>query len=255
MSNIIKCNNDLLMLSDDIKYIEKHGISKHHIKSIMKRMMPNDYINYIVSNKQYENSDVAFIPTKKIIEINMNVLESIGNKGFNLIKNDYNLKNEKLVKSYLFLIVLSHEIEHAYQFLMGENLADSPNKTIAQAYKDIYDIVMKRKFTIAKIIYTENQNKLLLERNAQIESYDLILKCAKYNNRQDIYDAFNDLNFGWTTIGYKKNNKGSIVDTYFSLSLFNKYQELNFDLDISEEEKIRYGFPISEETRQKLLKL
>ena len=39
-------------------------------------------------------------------------------------------------------------------------------------------------------LYIENQNKILLERNAEIERFDLLMKLAEYNSRNDLHDLF-----------------------------------------------------------------
>ena len=137
---------------------------------------------------------------------------------------------------------------------MGINVIDAPNSIIAKAYKDIYALLTKDSEDKAKKIYFANFKKLLLERNAQIESFDLILKCSKHDGKLDIYDAYKSLFNTWASIGYKDNSYGSIHETYQILKLCDKNLNFNSVLYLSQEEKMRYGLPVSDATRQKILK-
>jgi hypothetical protein len=101
--------------------------------------------------------------------------------------------------------------------------------------------------------YFMNCNNLLLERNAQIESFDLVMQCAKYANQETIYNAYKEWIKGWILLGYYKNNKGSIYETYDYLGLKEKYDSFNCEVNMSEEEKVRYGLPIKDSTRERLL--
>lgn len=258
MSNIIKNSDYFAMLTDDIRYLKKHGISKDFIEELLKQMIPTNnmqyLINYFVVESKFGNGSVAFDPSEETIEIYLGKLYYWLDNCINVLTDDFHLKDKDTLKGYQLIQIVAHEVEHAYQYLMGIGLIDAPNSTIANAYRDIYDLVTRDDDFEAKYFYFANFNKLLLERNAQIESFDLILKYARYNGRSDIYDAYKSLSDSWTLIGYEDNSDGSIRETYRLLKLYDNHLKFNFKIQMSEEERIRHGFPISDDARQKILK-
>lgn len=258
MSNIIKNSDTLLMLTDDVRYLKRHGISKDFIEEILKQMIPTNnmqqLISYFVAESNFGDGSVAFDPSAEIIEIYLGKLYYWLENCINVLTDDFHLKDKDTLKGYQLIQIIAHEVEHVYQYLMGIGLIDAPNSTIANAYRDIYDLVTRDADSEAQNFYFANFKKLLLERNAQIESFDLILKCSEYNGRLDIYDAYKSLSDNWTAIGYKDNSDGSIHETYRLLKLCERHLKLNSEIQMNEEERIRYGFPISDEARQKILK-
>lgn len=258
MSNIIKSSDTLFMLINDIKYVEKHDISKSFIEELLSKMIPTinmqPLIRYSVVDSQYGEGSVAFVPSNGIIKIYLGKLDYWLENCVNILINDFGLNGKNALKGYQLIQIIAHEVEHAYQYLMGKSLIKAPNSVIANAYEGIYDLVSSDDNSEARKFYFANFKKLLLERNAQIESFDLILKCLEYNGRLDIYNAYKSLSDDWTTIGYKNSSNGSICETYQLLGLHDKYLEFNHEVHMSEGARIRYGFPISIDTQQKVLK-
>ena len=258
MSNIIKNNDTLLMLTDDIKYLKKHNISKYFIEELLKQMIPTNnmkqLINCFIIESNFKDGSVAFDPFEKKLKYTQAKLNYWLENSISILINDYHIKDIDTLKAYQLIQIIAHEIEHAYQYLMGINVIDAPNSIIAKAYKDIYALLTKDSEDKAKKIYFANFKKLLLERNAQIESFDLILKCSKHDGKLDIYDAYKSLFNTWASIGYKDNSYGSIHETYQILKLCDKNLNFNSVLYLSQEEKMRYGLPVSDATRQKILK-
>ena len=54
--------------------------------------------------------------------------------------------------------------------------------------------------------------------------------------------------------GYINSSIGSIEETYRKILMYSKYKKFFNEINLCEEEKVRYGFSISEETRKKLIK-
>lgn len=260
MSNIIKKHDDLLMIVDDIKYIENHDITKSFVEELLKQMIPSNkgkpLIKYIVIKNKTSNDMVAFNPKTKTIEVNLNKLNQWVNACTNQLISDYNLSysDTKLLQSYSLVHIIAHEIEHSYQYLIAQKKVDIPNEIISNAYKGLFDLITKSKDYVKRGMYTFYHDELLIERNAQIESFDLILKCAKNEDRQDLYNAYSKIIYEWIKLGYRNSNEGSISQTYRVLDMYDKYLNFYHELPISESEKIRYGFPISSDTYQKKIK-
>ena len=257
MSNIIINNDTLLMLTDDIKYIKKYDISKSFIEEILRQIIPTKsmepLITYSVVENSYNEGNVSFVPSKELIEIDLRKLNYWIENSIDVLMKDYNLKDKETLKAYQLIQIISHEVEHAYQYLMGKRMIYRANNIIANVYKDIYDLIVSDSNFESKECYFNNFKRLLLERNAQIESFDLIMQCAKYNNQLDIYNAYKNLYDYWALIGYVNSCQGSIIETLRLLKLNDDYLTNN-KLQMYEKERIRYGFPISNKTRKKLLK-
>lgn len=162
--------------------------------------------------------------------------------------------DDGILKSYAVIQIIAHEVEHSYQYLMGKNSITAPNDILANAYKGIFDLTVNSSDNDRRNLYFSNSFGLLLERNAQIESYDLAAKIAEYNSREDIYDAFIRMTHPWITLGYQNSTCGSVCETYKMLKMYRDYLTFNHPIQIVEQERIRHGFAISDKTRQKLLK-
>lgn len=253
MSHIVKNEDTYYMLSDAIYDVEKFGISASLIMYLMDELMPKQYmIDYHVIASKYGEGETSFNLRKKVIEIYSGKVKGWVNCCVSDIMYKYGISDIKLLRGYHLIQILTHEIEHAYQYLFGAGIINPPYDAIGTAYGDIYNM-LDIGYDNNKIEkYFENFRWLLLERNAQIESTDLILKLAYFNNRQDIYDAYSDLVADWTVLGYRDSCEGSILETYRLLGL--NTSKLNMDINASEEEKVRYGFPILDETRVEVLR-
>ena len=262
MSHIIKNNDDIEMFIDDVNWIKKHGISVHIVKEILKQMISVikidcfvEYGIYDENYKIYQKGGLYYdTVTYKMIHVYMNGLNSYLQSYYKCMEEDFNITPSNEIMAYILIDTLAHEVEHAYQDFIGKYKSQSPIPLISSAYKGLFDII-KNEENNSKLLlkYFINCNNLLLERNAQIESFDLVMQCSKYANQETIYNAYKEWIKGWILLGYYKNNKGSIYETYDYLGLKDKYDSFNCEVDISEEERIRYGLPIEDSTRKRLL--
>ena len=149
---------------------------------------------------------------------------------------------------------------------MGEGLVSSSCCVLSSAYKGLFDLlnppfyILPRLITetrqkLSLILYKINENFYLLERNANIESSDLICKLATLNNDEDIFKVFYDIRELFTFCGYDKNNRGCIENTYRNILMYDKYRKFYNDTVLSCEDKIRYGFAIDDDMRKMLKKI
>ena len=253
MSHIVKSEDTYYMLSDAIYDVEKYGISTSLIMYLMDELMPKQYmIDYHVVASKYGEGETSFNLSKKKVEIYSGKTKGWVNCCTNILIDEFNIKDRKVLQGYHLIQVLAHEIEHAYQYLFGLEIFEPPYSAIGMAYCDIYNM-LDIGYDKSKVdYYFKHFRWLLLERNAQIESTDLILNLAYFNSRQDIYDAYSDLVADWIILGYRENTEGNILETYRELGL--NASKLDINIKASEDEKVRYGFPILEETREEVLR-
>lgn len=268
MSNILKNQNDLIVLSNIINYVNKNELSKSYLEEVLKLLIPNnngDYlIDYIVKEKGTITAN--FVPQFKYIKVSLNKI----NKWLELNEKElaelYKISDNNILKSFLFLFSITHEIEHSYQYLMGEGVIKVPNKIIQCGYKGIFDLLLPDNYIIprpiketrnriALVLYKLKQNFFILERNANIECTDLLCQLASYMEREDIFKIFNDLRNSFMRIGYKENSMGSLDETYKKIFLYDRYKKFYEVVNMIEEQKARYGLSISEQTRQKILQI
>jgi len=261
MSHIIKCEDNILMLLDDVRWIKNNGISTELVKIILKQMLSisniEHFIDYGVYDDKYKKySGGGVLYTRniyKMIHIYMIGLKKLIETHYKILKKYVDIDYSNELSAYFLLGIIAHEVEHACQDLIGDKKILAPNICIAEAYKELNDIfINENKKEILKVYY-KNCNHLLLERNAQIEGFDLVKQCAKYSNQKIIYNLYDKWSKTWLICGYHCDNKGSIYETYNCLGFKDKCAKYNFEENINEKERIRYGLPILNETREKLL--
>lgn len=261
MSNIIINNDTFEIFNEFLFSVNKKGIKTDELNWLLFQILPNEndklLITYNSNNKKIKYT-AGFDPSIAHIDISLKRLRSyIKNDALDLI--DYLDSDDiKSLKNYLTVGVVVHEVEHAYQYLMGEGKIQCPNDILKNAYKYLFDITKgippeDKDIYILQDIYKKKNNNLLLERNAEIERFDFLMKLAQYNGRDDLYDLFLMLRDWYHTFGYENSNIGSIFETFKTLQIEDIYLQFNHDISCSENDRIRYGLPISEDTRQKVL--
>lgn len=267
MSNIIKDNDDLLFLNDILNYIKDNEINKDFLQSEIVNLLPkfNNELLINIDVRERSTSTAIFSPQKKSIIFCVDKIEKWLDENVLSFKDLYKGTDYNLLRRYLFLYMVCHEIEHSYQFLFGEGVIVAPNSVILNAYKGLFDFLNPKEFIIPRpilefrqrlslLLYKINENNYLLERNANIESMNAIRNLACFNGNDDIYSLFDRMINLLYFCGYQDNNKGCIYNTYKKILMYDKYKKFNEEIILSEDERIRYGFSISDNTRDKLLK-
>lgn len=258
---------------DNILYFKKfiddycaNGLDVKKIEELLYYFQPLDFennrlVNIIVN----ENSkQLPFFNTKKSkIVINIvglfNFLKYFQN-GFEYL---YGEKNLQRCSGYLILLVIIHELEHSYQFFMGEKKLESPCNLVSEGYKLIFnylDFPTKNNVNIIKwlisiICYKNREGFSVIERNANIEAVYVLNEVARYCEEDDIYEFFTKLKNSYLSGGYYKNVNGSMEETINVLKLQDFYAKFDHNIALSMEDRVRYGLQIDEETRKKILAL
>lgn len=267
MSNILKKQDDLMVLRDIINYVDKNNLSKSYLEAVLKLLIPNNNGDYLVSYdvKEEGMSTAIFMPQYMCIKASLNKIKKWLELNSRDLADFYKVNNDNTLKSFLFLFVITHEIEHTYQYLMGKGLIESPSKVIQYGYKEIFDLLLPNNYIIPRpikqvrnkislILYKTKQNFLILERNANVECADLLCQLSLYMEREELFKMFDHMKNSFISIGYKENCCGSLEETYKKILLYDRYKRFYEKVNINEDEKIRYGLNISEQTRQKVLK-
>lgn len=268
MGHIITDDSDISYYSELVYDIKDNGISIEKIENIIDKMIPRDeegnlLVRYIV--RQKGRNTAIFLPKYHVIEVSVDRLKEWLEINSKDLAKMFKVENDEIFRGYLILMVLSHEVEHAYQYLIGFGKVDAPCKMIQQGYKTLFDVMVPKEYilprpvkevrnTISLICYKRRENEFLLERNAQFDSLDMISKIASYNGHEEIGGMFDRMRNIFGTVGYTDNKDGALINTFRDILIGDKLRKLDNDYEgLDMEERYKLGLPIDEETRKKVL--
>lgn len=267
MSNIIKNDDDLDYVIKFINNVYINGLEKKSLEELINYLIPKSNGKNLISYKLTEQNTLTalFEPLTKTIEISFDRLNNWLKNNIKDFEKHYQIGDTRMFYAYLALFVITHELEHSYQYLLAYGFIKG-NKTMSLYYKYLENLFQKDKSlfpntikrykkVVSLLLYKAQENQYILERNANIEALDLLCQCAIKMNRQDMFAIFNGMRNLFLKQGYYDSNKGNIEETYRNILMYKKYRKVKVDQSLDEDEKVRYGLPISEETRSKILKL
>lgn len=263
MSHIINTSTDLKNISQHLDLIRTKGYSKDTVMQILFKLIPFSK-EYVVTPEVTTDGYPAFFNAyKRIIHISEEPLKKYIDNLIDAIIELYpNISNQKEeLRAYMTYFVLCHEIEHTYQYMFGERYIEPQYRVVGDAYKKIIEIKEEKmsllKFRILLSRYKSQKDKahFVLERNANVEAYDLLLKLSLYESNIDINKLMYNQWMGYSVCGYASlRYNGSFEEAFKATWRKNKFEELVFDKDIPLEDRIRYGLPIDDSDRIVLLK-
>lgn len=250
-------------VSEYLDLIRSKGYSKESIEYILEELKPfhKDYpINIEITDKGYP---AYFNAYRNVVHISE---ESLKNYVDKLVEGIIQLypklqKQKEELFAYTSLFVLCHEIEHTYQFMFGERYLEPPYEVVGDAYKKLIEIKEEKmsllQFRILLSRYKSQKDKahFVLERNANVEAYDLLLKLSKYESNSEMERLMYNQLMGYQTCGYASLRFNGAFDQSFRATWRKrKFDELDFSEEISTEDRIRYALPISDDERLVLLR-
>lgn len=265
MSNILK--------GTDIKYFENlilsnqlDCLSEDVLEDILKNILPKNgdgkvLIKYRLPKKF--GTAGKFIPSGAFLEVNVSKLNDWLKMNTDSLAEYYNIHERELLRKYLILFVLTHEIEHSYQYLIAKEKLEAPCKLVQQGYNSLLDLMEKKDYILPRPIllvrravslscYKAHENEFVLERNANIEGLDLLCKLSFKLNHLQINQMFKDMFNIFAYAGYHDDCFGSFNQTYKNIHMYDKYCKFDFDFELSLDERVRFGLEIDEKTRNEL---
>ncbi len=268
MSNIIKAEN-LKTLYSHIEYLRNKGIDKTFIANFFDDIIIKDENGKSLVSYSLDLTK-NFIPNYDIIDNSINisydgfimVMEKCYNQ-FAEIFNSYSNVTDDF-KNYLAIFILSHELEYAYQVGIKNGLIVSPSIMLESCYKMVYNLKIefsnyslknKLRNIIPLIKYEKAQGHLALERNANLESFNLLYKIASLESNEDLLKLIEELRMFQALTGYNSNGPGVLVNTAKTILQLNKLKGFEEVDTLSFEEKVRYGLPISEDELYRLVQI
>ncbi len=246
--------------------IDKTGLNRHVLEYVLSLLVPKDdklqpLVKYSIKDVSDRDS-ISFVPQNNSINISVSGIEDWLSNNIIPIKNNFEYDDLKILSNYFILFMLIHEIEHSYQYLMADGIVRCESDLLRQSYKMMYDILVKPNYCdfISQMkrvyhlrLYDENHDKYFLERNANIEACDIMMELSLLEKDLKMYKIFLYMRQSFMKLGYKNNNLGCIDETFRKIKLYKEYKRIYYSENLSEIEKTRYGFPISDKTRTMLL--
>lgn len=269
MSHIIKDTIDLDVVKYFYKNLDIDNLSIKFLEEVLEEFLPRDNNNDLLVKYDVKEKGIhtaIYYPSSNHIILSIVKLQNwLRLNGYDLA-NYYNISNLSSFEKYLLMYVLTHEIEHSYQHLMALGKIDSPCQLVRDGYNGITDLFIKKSYIIPRpikevrkslsvFLYKMHENEYVLERNANVESLDLVSKLADSNGDKEAFDAFINMLHTFMILGYTNNSQGSFYETYKGILMEDKYNKINQDHNLSFEDAVRYGLPIKEEERNKVLSL
>ncbi len=270
MGHVVNSLEGYVFLSKKVKEFYGEVITYDHVKDVLDAIIPRDINgNQLISYniKEKGRNTAVFYPEYENISISIEALNKWLDFNSKDLANYYKEEHVVLVRSYLVLMVLTHEVEHAYQYLIGEGKIEAPCRMLAEGYKTLFDLMKKKEYIIPRpitqvrraisvISYRKNENLYLLERNAQFDSLGVLADLALNNGHTSISYMFRGMKDTFAISGYEKNKDGCLVNTFVNIYMKDKLSKMTRDYeDIDMIERFRLGLPVDEETRGRILNL
>lgn len=269
MSHILDNEMNFNCLSEITERASGKSIDKTMLENDLKALIPKNEKGQLLVNTYITKTGfrtAVYVIDGNYIKASAEKVEAWVQSNTNSLKENFFIKDVELFRGYLYLYLLAHEVEHSYQKQITLGYANLANPVIQGAYYHILRQFKKDNSFFPKPIsktqkairlynYRKKENEYVLERNASLEGYDLLYRLANYCQNEELARAFYCCRTLYCKLGYHDSPKGSFAETYQAMLMTKKYEEIIGEKIFSEEEAVRYGLPVSEETRQKILTL
>ena len=267
MSNTVKTKEDLEKLKEYIKLIKRGWFTVDSMETMVNGLLPRDDSgNLLVNSKIRESGGRTgiYLPRYNTIEFSVDKCRQWVINNIEDLGKAYNVIDMKSFGYYLSLFIMLHEIEHSYQYLMGQGKVESPCEIVKGGYKSLTEMLIKpndilprpikqTRRWISLALYYKNQDMYALERNANVEAFSTILALAQESGNEEMIRVFSSIAESFMCIGYQEDNKGVFYHTFKDILMMDKYKKLKNVKGLSIDDKIRYGLEISDPARMQLL--
>lgn len=268
MSHIVKDNTDLDVLKYFYENLDLNDLSESFFCDVFSELIPRCenglLVNYNVDKKGYYPA--IYFPNNNYVCLGMDsLLVWIRNNSKN-IREQYHVSDVESFNKFLAFFAITHEIEHSFQYLMALDKIESPCILVRDGYRGIIDLLKKDDYIIPRpvkrirkvvssLLYKINENKCVLERNANIESLDLLCKLSAYLENDESFKVFDDMKNDFLKLGYIDDTCGNMIETYQKILMSDKFSDIDVCDILTFDDRIRYGLKIDEEERKKVLSL
>lgn len=264
MSHIVNNVDEKGRIVSYIELVRDNGYKTDVLYEILNGIIPVNDRFQVCSEVNNEGYLAYFSWINKVIHLNENdLLNYIKNLLNSVIKVYPSLEKYKSeLFSYLVLFVLLHEVEHVYQYMFGHGYLDHNYKLVCDLYRNTtkFSVSDKTPKIIENILFSryktvKDRATFVLERNANVEAYDLLHKVSLIEGNSEIIRFMYNQFMWYSACGYLKiKNNGSFEESYKDIWRHRLFNSFDFSEDISFEDRVRYGLPLEDDDRLILLK-
>lgn len=268
MSNIIKTKEDLYELREKLQLLKKESLRRETLKETVDLVLPKDENGRELINsriKDWGGRTAIFVPRYRTIEFSVEKCQEWVIQNMKDLAEMYDIKDKDELQSYLSLFIILHEIEHSYQYLMGQKQIEAPCELMQAAYKRLNDLLTKQEYIIprpikeirriiALIQYYKKQEDYALERNANIEALGNMLALAERNDNEEIMRMLTNMIRTFMIVGYEEDRFGVFYHTFKDIGMYRVYKSINHISGPNMDQRALYGLEISEEKREEVMR-
>lgn len=270
MGNIVHSLEEYDYLKKYVLELNEIAITKEVVEDFLHRFVPKDeFGNELVCILVRDKGTVTamFYPRFESIEVSINKLNDWLVFNSKDLAKHFNISDVELLNNYLFMMALTHELEHSYQYLIGKGIVKAPCRMVQQGYKALFDLLIPKDYIIPRpikqvrrfvslVAYMKNENQYLLERNAQFDSLSLIADIALSNGHDEMFKVFNGMKNAFATLGYTNNAEGTLVNTFNNIYMKDKLNKIDQDIEnLGMNDRFRLGLPVDKQTHERILVL
>ena len=267
MSSDFKTREDLIKLKEYIELIKTKWLTVDSMNTMVNGLLPKDSAGIPLVNSKIRKDGGQtgiYLPRYNTIQFSVEKCRQWVIDNLEDLSKMYDVKDQKTFGYYLTLFIMLHEVEHSYQYLMGQGKVDSPCDTLKGSFKTLTELLIKpndilprpikqTRRAVSLILYYKNQNMYALERNANVEAFSTILALAYDSGHEEMIRVFTDLTNTSLCIGYQDDSKGVFYHTFKDILMLDKYKRINNKNDLNVDDKMRYGLEIPDYKRRELL--
>ncbi len=240
------------------------------INDILDELVPKtdnnkNMIGVIVSEGNKFSSRPGYMPSSNTIIIPKDSLIRNSDNSAELLAKEFCYDDKEKLSSYYQMFSLLHEVEHGYQFLIAKGILKFPYIEVKAGYEGIINSIYQKNSIIPNPIrdlrcgisflkYQANAYSFVLERNAEVEASNDTCLLAREVGDEEIADIFDAFTLAFQFVGYEENEKGCMYQTYLGILRKRLFDKIKQDDNMSEEDRLRFGLSISNETRNTLMK-
>ena len=240
------------------------------INDILNELVPKtdnnkNMIGVIVSEGNKFSSRPGYMPSSNTIIIPKDNLIRNSDNSAELLAKEFCYDDKEKLSSYYQMFSLLHEVEHGYQFLIAKGILKFPYIEVKAGYEGIINSIYQKNSIIPNPIrdlrcgisflkYQANAYSFVLERNAEVEASNDTCLLAREVGDEEIADIFDAFTLAFQFVGYEENEKGCMYQTYLGILRKRIFDRIKQDDNMSEEDRLRFGLSISNETRNTLMK-
>lgn len=267
MSNFIKSDDDLMHLKEFADHLRNSDCDYSFLKDFLETFIRKDEEGNALTDYSLEsNLPCSYRITNNLLTLELNDLLQKAYRDASITLDLYNFQENSLkdAESYAILQILFHELEHSFQGLVARGIKETRSTMLNSCYKQEYDLFSKYYqnpgfydcFRLALFMtYAFNKKASIFERNANIESYNALLKLANLEGNDEMIRFLKDARLVRALYGYSFSRRGSLVTTsrFMLSSLFLDGKEEKYTLPF--EDKVRYGLPLTRDEHGTLIEI